>query len=75
MGRYDITFAFHHLTFQEYLAACHLAELNEEEQMEMITLHAGETNMLMVWKFYSGMVKFENKEAFKGGLHQKPKKL
>ena len=31
--------------------------------MEMITLLAGETNMLMVWKFYSGIVKFENKVA------------
>ena len=31
--------------------------------MEMITLHIEETNMLMVWKFYSGMVKLENKVA------------
>ena len=63
LGGEHNTFAFHHLTHQEYLAAFHLAELKEEEQMEMITLHAGETNMLMVWKFYSGMVKFENKVA------------
>ena len=63
LGGHHNTFAFFHLTYQEYLAATHLAEQKEEEQMEMITLHAGETNMLMVWKFYSGMVKFENKMA------------
>ena len=63
LGRHDNTFSFLHLTFQEYLAACHLAELNEKEQMEMIIQHAGETHMLMVWKFYSGMVKFEKKKA------------
>ena len=63
LGGEHNTFAFFHLTQQEYLAACHLAELKEEEQMEMITLHIEETNMLMVWKFYSGMVKLENKVA------------
>ena len=63
LGGHHNTFAFLHLTHQEYLAASHLAEQKEEEQMEMITLHAGETNMPMVWKFYSGMVKFENKVA------------
>ena len=63
LGGHHNTFAFLHLTYQEYLAACHLAELKEEEQMEMITLHIEETNMLMVWKFYSGMVKFENNVA------------
>ena len=63
LGGEHNTFAFLHLTHQEYFAATYLAEQKEEEQMEMITLHAGETNMLTVWKFYSGMVKFENKVA------------
>ena len=63
LGGEHNTFAFLHLTYQEYLAARHLAEQKEEEQMEMITLLAGQTNMLMVWKFYSGMVKLENKVA------------
>ena len=42
LGGHDNKFSFLHLTFQEYLAACHLAELNEEEQMEMIIQHARE---------------------------------
>ena len=63
LGGHHNTFAFLHLTHQEYLAARHLDELKEEEQMEMITLHVGETNMLIVWKFYSGMVKFQNNVA------------
>ena len=63
LGGHDNTFAFLHLTFQEYLAACYLAKLKKRERMKMIKLHAGEKNMLVVWKFYSGMVKFENKVA------------
>ena len=57
------TYTFLHLTFQEYLAAVYLARLKEEEQMKMIILHAREKYMLMVWKFYCGMVKFENNVA------------
>ena len=59
----DNTYAFLHLTFQEYLTAFYIANLKEEEQMEMITLHAGKNQMWVVWKFYSGMVKFENNVA------------
>ena len=60
LGGLENTFAFLHLTFQEYLAACHVAKLGEEEQMKMITLHTGKKHMQVVWKFYSGMVKSEN---------------
>ena len=59
----DNTYAFLHLTFQEYLAAFHLAKLKEKEQIEMIRLCAGEKHMRMVWKFYCGIGKFENKVA------------
>ena len=59
----DNTYAFLHLTFQEYLAAFYLANLKVEEQMKMMTLYAGKNHMRVVWKFYSGMVKFENNVA------------
>ena len=59
----DNTYAFLHLTFQEYLTAFYIANLKEEEQMEMITLHPGKNHMRVVWKFFSGMVKFENNVA------------
>ena len=59
----DDTYAFLHLTFQEYLAAFYIAKLGEDKQMEIIRSCAGEEQMLMVWKFYYGMVEFEDKKA------------
>ncbi len=63
LGGHDNTFVFFQLGFREYLSACHFVELNKQEQMEMIIQHARETYMLMVWKFYSSMAKFENNVA------------
>ena len=55
------TVAFLHLTLQEYLAACHLASLDEHQQTEMIRLHSGKGHMLTMFKFYCGLVDFQNK--------------
>ena len=55
------TVVFLHLTLQEYLAACHLASLDEDQQTEMIRLHSGKNHMLTMFKFYCGLVDFQNK--------------
>ena len=55
------TVVFLHLTLQEYLAACHLASLDEHQQSEMIRLHSGKGHMLTMFKFYCGLVDFQNK--------------
>ena len=51
-------YAFLHLTFQEYLAAFYLSQLDSES--EVIRKTKGlKVNLRMVWKFYSGIVKFD----------------
>ena len=55
------TVVFLHLTLQEYLAACYLASLDEHQQTEMIRLHSRKGHMLTMFKFYCGLVDFQNK--------------
>ena len=55
------TVVFLHLTLQEYLAAYHLASLDEHQQTEMIRLHSGKGHMLTMFKFYCGLISFQNK--------------
>ena len=52
-------YTFQHLTCQEYLAAFHISQLNEENLEELIASEAsGEDNMYNVWKLYCGLVEF-----------------
>lgn len=50
-------YTFLHLTFQEYLAACHVLTLGNDEQESLIQEHGGKNHMLMVWKFYCGLLR------------------
>ena len=60
-------YSFLHLTFQEYLAAYHVAKLSEEEQIKVIDLYGKELSMQVVWKFYCGILKSDDKLATKFG--------
>ena len=53
-------YTFLHLTFQEYLAAYHVAHLTEGEQLKLIISYGEKENMRVVWKFFCGIVKFNN---------------
>ena len=55
-------YTFLHLTFQEYLAAYHISKLEEEKQLEVITQYSQKKHMIVVWKFYCGLVDFNEQE-------------
>ena len=56
-------YTFLHLTFQEYLAAFYLAEMEVEKQIEVITEHASEPRLKNIWKFFCGLVVFSEQST------------
>ena len=52
-------YSFCHLTFQEFLAAYHISRLDVQEQLAIIQSFGPMEHMYMVFKFYCGLVKFE----------------
>ena len=53
-------YTFCHLTLQEFLAACHISLLTDEEQLQVIEKYGGMRHMQVVFKFYCGLVNFGN---------------
>ena len=52
-------YSFCHLTFQEFLSAYHISRLEVKEQLAIIQSCGPMKHMYMVFKFYCGLVKFE----------------
>ena len=52
-------YSFCHLTFQEFLAAYHISRLEVQEQLAIIQSCGPMKHMYMIFKFYCGLVKFE----------------
>ena len=56
---FENLYTFLHLTFQEYLAACHIFQLSETEQLGILKQYGKKRHMQVVWKFYCGLTSFE----------------
>ena len=56
---FENLYTFLHLTFQEYLAACHIFELSKMEQLGIFRQYGKERHMQVVLKFYCGLTSFE----------------
>ena len=59
------SYSFLHLTFQEFLAAYHIANLTSSQQMTIIQQYSRSTHMITVWTFYFGLGMFRLKMVTK----------
>ena len=59
LNGFQNSYTFLHLTLQEFLSAYHISKLSLTEQMEVIDKYSSFIGMQTVWKFYFGLVNFE----------------
>ena len=59
------SYSFLHLTFQEFLAAYHIANLTSSQQMKIFKRYTYSTHMITVWTFYFGLGMFGSKMVTK----------
>ena len=60
----EMSYSFLHLTVQEFCAAWYICKLCPEEQMKLMSIYYYHKNFRMVWRFYCGVTKLQNKEIF-----------
>ena len=61
-------YTFHHLTFQEYLAAFHVAGFEEQEQINIVARYSSDKKLKNVWKFYCGLLGLEKRVMLKNKI-------
>jgi Ran GTPase-activating protein (RanGAP) involved in mRNA processing and transport len=64
---FEDMYTFLHLTFQEYLAAYHISKLAEDEQLKTIEMFGQSESMYVVWRFYCGLVEFNESNIHRFG--------
>ena len=65
---YEDFYSFLHLTFQEFLAAYYVYRLAEDEQFRILSECRNHEAMLVVWKFYCGLIGLEPRSYFQKQL-------
>ena len=55
-------YTFLHLTFQEFLSACHIVQLDFQAQEKIILKYGSDKSLGVVWKFYCGMTQFSGEK-------------
>ena len=56
-------YQFCHLTLQEYLAAWHIKELNQDKRLELLGQYRLDPKYQVVWKFFSGLTKLTDEDT------------
>ena len=63
LSEFKLHHGFSHVTLQEFLAASHIASLQEADQDKLINAYGDKLQMRRVWKFYFGTVLFNKKSV------------
>lgn len=62
------SYNFLHRTVQDFCAAWHILKLSTTEQCACFNKYRFSNSFQIVWRFYSGLSRFENKELFRSML-------